>query len=65
MRKKGQAIPSEGKKLLYVLKGDVYVIIDGKGETLRSGDSLYLKQEVISLLKNEGGDSAEILLLSS
>lgn len=62
---KGQAIPSEGKKLLYVLKGDVSVIIDGKGETLRSGDSLYLKQEVISLLKNEGGDSAEILLLSS
>ncbi|MFZ3137354.1 MAG: helix-turn-helix domain-containing protein [Thermodesulfovibrionales bacterium] len=62
---KGQVIPTEGKKLLYVLKGDVSVIIDGKGEILRSGDSLYLKKEVPSLLKNEGGDSAEILLMSS
>lgn len=62
---KGQVIPAEGKKLLHVLKGDISVIIDGKGEILKSGDSLYLKEEVISLLKNEGGDSAEILLLSS
>jgi len=62
---KGQVIPSEGQKLLYVLKGDVSVIIDGKGETLRSGDSLFLKKEIPSVLKNEGGDNAEILLLSS
>jgi transcriptional regulator with XRE-family HTH domain len=62
---KGQVIPAEGQKLLYVLKGDVSVIIDGKGETLRSGDSLFLKKEVPSVFKNEGGDSAEILLLSS
>ncbi len=64
-RVKGQVIPSEGQKLLYVLKGDVSVIIDGKGEILRSGDSIFLKEEVPSVLKNEGGDSAEILLLSS
>jgi len=62
---KGQVIPSEGKKLLHILKGDISVIIDGKGEILRTGDSLYLKEEVASLLNNEGGDSAEILLLSS
>lgn len=62
---KGQVIPAEGKKLLHVLKGDISVIIGGKGEILKSGDSLYLKEEVTSLLKNEGGDSAEILLLSS
>jgi uncharacterized cupin superfamily protein len=47
------------------LKGDVSVIIDGKGETLRSGDSLFLKKEVPSVFKNEGGDSAEILFMSS
>ncbi len=64
-RVKGQIIPSEGQRLLYVLKGDVSVTIDGKGETLRSGDSLFLKKEVPSVLKNEGGDNAEILLLSS
>jgi transcriptional regulator with XRE-family HTH domain len=62
---KGKIIPSEGQKLLYVLKGDVSVIIDGKGETLRSGDSLFLKKEVPSVFKNEGGDSAEILFMSS
>lgn len=62
---KGQVIPSEGQKLLYVLKGDVSVIVDGKGETLRSGDSLFLKKEVPSVLKNEGGDNAEILFMSS
>lgn len=64
-RVKGQVIPMDGQKLLYVLKGDVSVIIDGKGETLRAGDSLFLKKEVPSVLKNEGGDNAEILLLSS
>jgi len=62
---KGQIIPSARKKLLYVLKGDISVIIDSKGEILRTGDSLYMTEEVLSLLKNEGGDSAEILLLSS
>jgi transcriptional regulator with XRE-family HTH domain/KaiC/GvpD/RAD55 family RecA-like ATPase len=62
---KGQILPSTGRKLLYVLKGDISVIINGKGEILRTGDSLYLKEEVTSLLKNEGGASAEILLLSS
>jgi transcriptional regulator with XRE-family HTH domain/KaiC/GvpD/RAD55 family RecA-like ATPase len=64
-RVKGQIIPSEGQKLLYVLKGDVSVIIDGKGEILRSGDSIFLKKEVPSVLKNEGGDSAEILFMRS
>jgi transcriptional regulator with XRE-family HTH domain len=62
---KDKIIPTEGKKLLYVLKGDVSVVIDGKGEMLRSGDSLFLKKEVPSVLKNEGGDSAEILFISS
>jgi transcriptional regulator with XRE-family HTH domain len=62
---KSQFIPAEGRKLMYVLRGDVSLNIDGKGEVLRAGDSVYLKDEVPSLLKNEGGDSAEILVLSS
>jgi len=62
---KGEIIPSEGKRFLYVLKGDISITINGKGETLRTGDSLYLSKEVASLLKNEGGDNAEILLISS
>jgi len=58
-------IPEEGKKLIYVLKGDVSVVIDNKEKTLRPGDSLYLKEEIPSLWKNEGGDKAEMLLLCS
>lgn len=62
---KKQFMPSGGNKLFHILKGDVSVIINGKGETLRAGDSVYLKKGVESLWKNEGGDSAEILLLGS
>lgn len=62
---KKQFMPSEGNKLLHILKGDVSVIIDGKGETLRAGDSVYLRKGIESSWKNEGGDSAEILLLGS
>ena len=62
---KSQFIPEEGRKLLYVLKGDVSLIIDGKGAILRPGDSVCLRNEIPSLLKNEGGEIAEILLLSS
>src|SRR4030043_2030985 len=46
-------IPKEGKTLKYVLKGDVSVVIDNKEKTLRPGDSLYLKEEIPSLWKNE------------
>jgi transcriptional regulator with XRE-family HTH domain/KaiC/GvpD/RAD55 family RecA-like ATPase len=58
-------IPEEGKKLIYVLRGDVSVVIDNREKTLRSGDSMYLKEEIPSLWKNEGGDKAELLLLCS
>ncbi|OGW39634.1 MAG: hypothetical protein A2Y97_02770, partial [Nitrospirae bacterium RBG_13_39_12] len=55
----------EGKKFIYVLKGEVSVVVDGKEKTLRSGDSVFLKEEVPSLWKNEGGEKAELLLLCS
>jgi transcriptional regulator with XRE-family HTH domain/KaiC/GvpD/RAD55 family RecA-like ATPase len=58
-------IPVEGKKLIYVLKGNISVVINNRGETLRSGDSIYLREEIPSLWKNEGGDEAELLLLCS
>ncbi len=61
---KSQIISSEGKNLLYVLKGDVSIVIDDKVSKIRAGDSVYLKGKTLALLKNDGGDSAEILLLS-
>jgi transcriptional regulator with XRE-family HTH domain len=64
-RAEEKIIPEKGKRLVHVLKGTVTVVINGKDERLRPGDSLYLKDETVSLLKNEGGDNAEILLISS
>jgi transcriptional regulator with XRE-family HTH domain/KaiC/GvpD/RAD55 family RecA-like ATPase len=61
---KGQIMPSGGKKLLYVLRGDISITIDDKSSSIGAGDSVYLQEEALSLLKNEGGDSAEILVFS-
>ncbi len=57
-------LPSEGRKLIYILRGDISATINGRGKFLRSGDSVYIKTELLSYLRNEGGDSAEILLIS-
>jgi transcriptional regulator with XRE-family HTH domain/KaiC/GvpD/RAD55 family RecA-like ATPase len=58
-------LPEAGSKLVYVLKGDISVVIGNKGKKLGPGDSVYLKKEIPSLWKNEGGDKAELLLLCS
>lgn len=57
--------PAGVTKLIYVLRGNISVVINGKGRILGSGDSIYLKEEVPSLWKNEGGEKAEMLLLCS
>ncbi len=62
---KSEVIPLEGKKLIYILKGDIYIKINDQLEILKSGDSVYLTNELPSIIKNEGGDNAEILLISS
>jgi transcriptional regulator with XRE-family HTH domain/KaiC/GvpD/RAD55 family RecA-like ATPase len=62
---KSQFLAKDGGKLLYVLKGDISLTIDGKGAVLRPGDCVYLEDEVPSQLQNKGGESAEILLISS
>lgn len=59
---KSSVLPSKGRKLFYVVRGDISVTVDGKHETLRCGDSIFLNGETMAALRNEGGDSAEILL---
>ncbi len=56
-------VPEKGTRLVHVLKGNVSVVVDGKEEMLRPGDSICLKDEKASLWKNEGGDKAELLSL--
>lgn len=61
--KKERILPTKGSELIYVLKGNISVVINGKEGRLSSGDSIYLKEEIPSLWKNEGGDEAEILVI--
>ncbi|MEW6585632.1 MAG: helix-turn-helix domain-containing protein [Nitrospirota bacterium] len=62
---KTDILQPDGKKLLYIIKGDVSVVVNGQAETLRPGDSAYLTNEATAQLRNEGGDSAELLLFIS
>jgi transcriptional regulator with XRE-family HTH domain len=50
-------------EFVYVLKGKVSLELDNSSEILSEGDSLYLKESFPSQWKNEGGDSAEVLLV--
>jgi transcriptional regulator with XRE-family HTH domain len=63
MKMKTELIPFEGKKLLYVIKGDVSITIDNQNEMLGPGDSIYLTKGTTAQLKNKGGDSAELLVV--
>jgi transcriptional regulator with XRE-family HTH domain len=58
-------LPPKSSKFIYVLKGPVSVVLDGKKSVLRQGDAAYFKEIFPSEWKTEGGDKAEILLLSS
>ncbi|MDQ7786084.1 MAG: helix-turn-helix domain-containing protein [Thermodesulfovibrionales bacterium] len=61
---KSDLMPPAGSRLLYVIKGDISVIVDTQQETLQPGDSLYLIKGAPAQIKNEGGDSAELLFVS-
>ncbi len=52
-----------GDELIHVLKGNVSVEIDGREETLDTGDSVRLKNELPSLWKNKGSDPAELFII--
>ncbi len=54
-----------GKRLVYVIQGNVTVLLNGRHEKIKQGDILCLKDEVSSLWKNEGGDKIELLLVCS
>lgn len=61
---KSELLPKEGFSLLYVIKGDISVLVDTQQETLGPGDSLYFTKGAPTQLKNEGGDAAELLMIS-
>jgi len=53
----------KGKELIYILKGSISVVIEGREEILKEGDSVYFKEAFPSLWKNEGNDEAELLIV--
>src|SRR4030042_400188 len=62
-RLKKHFLAEKGKELIYVLKGNVSAVIDGKEEILHEGDSLYLEEYLVSSWKNEGADAVELLVI--
>ncbi len=53
----------KGKEFIHVVKGQVSVIIDGAEESVGAGDSVFLKDEIPSLWKNEMDEPAELLII--
>ena len=51
------------EELVYILKGDLSVIIGGREARISAGDVIRLKDSFPSHWKNEGGDDAELLVL--
>jgi transcriptional regulator with XRE-family HTH domain len=53
----------KGKEFIHVLKGQVSVIVNGEEELVVAGDSIFLKDEIPSLWKNEMEEPAELLIV--
>jgi KaiC/GvpD/RAD55 family RecA-like ATPase len=53
----------KGKEFIHVLKGEVSLIVDGVEESVGAGDSVFLRDEVPSLWKNELEEPAELLII--
>jgi transcriptional regulator with XRE-family HTH domain len=53
----------KGKEFIHILKGQVSLIVDGVEESVGAGDSVFLKDEVPSLWKNEMEEPAELLII--
>jgi KaiC/GvpD/RAD55 family RecA-like ATPase len=53
----------KGKEFIHVLKGQVSIIVDGVEESVGAGDSVFLKDEIPSLWKNEMEEPVELLII--
>jgi transcriptional regulator with XRE-family HTH domain len=56
-------LPHWGEELIHILKGSVTVVIEGREERLNTGDSVHLKNELPTLWKNKGKETAELLIM--
>lgn len=53
----------KGKEYIHILKGRVSVVVDGVEESLDAGDSVFLKDEIPSLWRNEIEEPVELLII--
>lgn len=51
------------EELIYILKGDIFVMIGGREAQISAGDVVHLKDSFPTHWRNEGGDEAELLVL--
>jgi uncharacterized cupin superfamily protein len=62
-RVKKDFLVQQGKELIYVLKGSVALVRNGKESILKEGDSVYFKEEHPLVWENEGDEKAELLIV--
>ncbi|KPK00919.1 MAG: hypothetical protein AMK71_07445, partial [Nitrospira bacterium SG8_35_4] len=53
----------KGREFIHVLKGQVSLVVDGVEESVGAGDSVFLKDEIPSLWKNDMEEPAELLIV--
>lgn len=51
------------EELVFVVKGEISVVIEGREEKIGSGDMIHLQESFPSHWKNEGGDEAKLLIV--
>ncbi|MFA5353558.1 MAG: helix-turn-helix domain-containing protein [Thermodesulfovibrionales bacterium] len=60
---KGHFSRSKAPEFVHLLKGSLRVAVNGSEQKLKAGDSLYLKEHIPSLWRNDGGGDAEALVV--
>lgn len=51
------------EEILFVLQGEVSVVIGGRSERIKAGDLIQLQESFPSYWENEGGDDAKVLIV--
>ncbi len=61
---KGHFITKKEPEIIFLIKGEINVIVNGSTYNLQEGDFLYLKKSMPEKWQNKGGEKAELLVIS-
>lgn len=61
---KGHFITKKEPEIVFLIRGEVTVSINGSAHSLQEGDFLYIKKSMPEKWQNKGGEKAELLVIS-